>query len=79
MGIEALMKLKLRAVGTSTGIVLPKETLQRMNVKQGDALFAVETPDGYLLTPYDAEVEEQVRVGREFMAKYRDAFRALAK
>jgi putative addiction module antidote len=73
------MKLKLRAVGTSTGIVLPKETLQRMNVKQGDTLFAVETPDGYLLTPYDPEVEEQVRVGREFMAKYRDAFRALAK
>jgi putative addiction module antidote len=73
------MKIKLRAVGTSTGIVLPKETLQRMNLKQGDTLFAVETPDGYLLTPYDPEVEEQVRVGREFMAKYRDAFRALAK
>lgn len=73
------MKLKLRAVGTSTGIVLPRETLQRLNVKQGDVLFAVETPDGYLLTPYDPEVEEQVRVGREFMAKYRDAFRALAK
>jgi len=73
------MKIKLRAVGTSTGIVLPKETLLRMNLKQGDTLFAVETPDGYLLTPYDPEVEEQVRVGREFMAKYRDAFRALAK
>lgn len=73
------MKLKLRAVGTSTGIVLPKETLQRMNVKQGDTLFAVETPDGYLLTPFDPEVDEQVRAGREFMAKYRDAFRALAK
>ena len=73
------MKIKLRAVGTSTGIVLPKETLLRMNLKQGDTLFAVEAPDGYLLTPYDPEVEEQVRVGREFMAKYRDAFRALAK
>lgn len=73
------MKLKLRAVGTSTGLVLPKETLQRLNVKRGDTLFAVETPDGYLLTPYDPEVEEQVRLGREFMAKYRDTFRALAK
>jgi len=73
------MRLKLRAVGTSTGIILPKETLRRLNVKEGDSLFAVETPDGYLLTPYDPEVEEQVRVGREFMAKYRDTFRALAK
>lgn len=73
------MKLKLRAVGTSTGLVLPKEALQRMNVKQGDTLFAVETPDGFLLTPFDPEVEEQLRLGREFMNKYRDAFRALAK
>ena len=73
------MRLKLRAVGTSTGIILPKETLRRLNVKEGDSLFAVETPDGYLLTPYDPEVEEQVRVGREFMANYRDTFRALAK
>jgi putative addiction module antidote len=79
MVIGGALKLKLRAVGTSTGIILPKETLQRMNVKEGDSVFAVETPDGYLLTPYDPEVEEQVRVGREFMAKYRDAFRALAK
>ena len=73
------MKLKLRAVGTSTGVVLPKEILVKMNAKQGDTLFAVETPDGFLLTPFDPEVEEQVRLGREFMNKYRDAFRALAK
>ena len=73
------MKLKLRAIGTSTGIVLPKETLTRLKLKRGDSLFAVETPDGYLLTPYDAKVEEQVKLGLEFMAKYRNTFRALAK
>ncbi|MBS1840582.1 MAG: AbrB/MazE/SpoVT family DNA-binding domain-containing protein [Acidobacteria bacterium] len=73
------MKLKLRAVGTSTGIVLPKETLQRMNVKQGDTLFAVETPDGYLLTPYDPELERQLAIGREVMKEHRDTLRALAK
>jgi hypothetical protein len=39
----------------------------------------VETPDGYLLTPYDPEVEEQVRLGLELMAKRRNIFRALAK
>lgn len=73
------MKLKLRAIGTSTGIVLPKETLTRLKLKRGDSLFAVETPDGYLLTPYDAKVDEQVKLGLEFMAKYRNTFRALAK
>jgi len=73
------MKLKLRAVGTSTGLVLPKETLQRLNVKRGDILFAVETPDGYLLTPYDPELERQLVVGREVMKEHRDTLRALAK
>jgi len=73
------MKLKLRAVGTSTGVVLPKEFLHRLNVKKDDSLFAVETPQGYLLTPYDPEVEEQVKLGREIMAKHRDTLRALAK
>ena len=73
------MKLKLRAVGTSTGLVLPKEALHRLKVKKGDTLFAVETPAGYLLTPFDPEVEQQVSLGLEFMAKYRDTFRALAK
>jgi putative addiction module antidote len=73
------MKLKLRAVGTSTGIVLPKEFLKRLKVEKDDQLFAVETPEGYLLTHYDHEVEEQLKIGRKFMRKYRETFRALAK
>jgi hypothetical protein len=59
------MKLKLRAVGTSMGILLPKEMLVRMKVKK-DTLFAVETPEGYLLTPYDQEVQRQLMKGRQF-------------
>ncbi|HUL35359.1 MAG TPA: AbrB/MazE/SpoVT family DNA-binding domain-containing protein [Candidatus Eisenbacteria bacterium] len=73
------MRLKLRRVGTSIGVLLPKPLLQRMQVKEGDTLFAVETPQGFLLTPFDPEVEEQVKLGMEFMAKYRDTFRTLAK
>ena len=71
--------LKLTAVGTSTGAIIPKEMLARLKVRKGDRLFAVETPSGYLLTPYDPAVEEQLRLGREFMAEYRETFHALAK
>jgi putative addiction module antidote len=79
MGIGGFVKLKLRSVGTSTGIILPKELLQRLKVKKDDVLFASETPGGFLLTPFDPEVERQVKLGLEFMDKYRDTFRALAK
>jgi putative addiction module antidote len=73
------MKLKLRSVGTSTGVILPKELLHRLKVKKDDQLFVVETSAGFLLTPYDPEIDEQLEIGRKFMATYRDAFRALAK
>jgi putative addiction module antidote len=73
------VKLKLRSVGTSTGVILPKELLHRLKVRKNDELFAIETPEGYLLTPYDPEVEEQLKLGRELMKEHRETLRALAK
>ncbi len=74
-----MQTLKLTKIGTSTGAVIPKEMLSRLKVKKGDSLFAIETPEGYLLTPYDPEVEEQLKAGRDFVKEYRDTFKALAK
>jgi len=71
--------LKLTAVGTSTGLVIPKEMLNRMKVARGDKLHAIETPEGYILTPYDPAVAEQVEAGRAFMKENREAFKVLAK
>lgn len=74
-----MLALKLIQIGNSVGVVLPKEALSRLKVDKGGQVFAVETPSGYLLTPYDPAVAEQLDSGREFMAEYREAFRALAK
>jgi putative addiction module antidote len=79
MDMEGSVKLKLRSVGTSTGVVLPKEFLHRLKVRKNDELFAIETPEGYLLTPYDPEIEEQLKLGRELMKEHRETLRALAK
>jgi putative addiction module antidote len=73
------VKLKLRSIGTSTGVILPKQLLDRLKLKKDDVLFASETPEGYLLTPYDPEVEEQVKLGLEIMKEHRETLRALAK
>lgn len=71
--------LRLTRIGTSTGAVLPKEMLTRMKVEKGDTLFAIETADGYLVTPFDPAIEQQLKMGREFMKEYRDTFKELAK
>jgi putative addiction module antidote len=71
--------LKLTRHGTSTGVVIPKEMLARLKVSQGDFLFAIQTAEGYLLTPYNPSIEAQVKEGRSFMKANRDVFKALAK
>ena len=71
--------LKLRAVGTSTGVVIPKEMLARLKLRQGDELYAVETADGYLLTPYDPEFDRQLKLAEDIMREDRDVLKALAK
>lgn len=74
-----MTSLKLTKVGTSTGTIIPKEMLARMKVEKGDTLFAIETREGYLITPYDPSLAEQLDAGREFMKDYRETFKALAK
>ena len=71
--------LKLTAVGTSTGVVIPKEMLIRLNVAKGDALYAVETPDGYLLTPYDPAFSEKMDKAEAIIRRYRNTLHALSK
>jgi putative addiction module antidote len=66
-------------MGTSTGVVIPKDMLSRLKVKKGDSLYAIETTDGYVLTPYDPSIEQQLKAGRDFMKQYRETFKALAK
>ncbi len=77
--MNAVLKLSLTTIGNSVGVVLPKEALAKLKLAEGDSVFAVETPSGYLLTPYDPAIEEQLTSGREFMTEYRETFRALAK
>ncbi len=74
-----MVKLKIRAVGSSAGVILPKEALTHLGVREGDELYLVERPDGYELTPYDPNFEEQLESARKGMDLYRNTLRELAK
>lgn len=71
--------LKLIAIGNSTGVVIPKDVLARLRVSRGDQLTLVETPDGYKVQAYDAELDEEMRLAREIMRERRAVLRELAK
>ena len=74
-----MVKLKVTTVGSSAGVILPKDVLTRLRVEKGDTLFLTESPDGFRITSYDPEFEEQMTHARKFMRKRRDALRELAK
>ena len=71
--------LKLTTIGNSTGVVLPKDLLSKLRVQKGDSLYAVETPDGIELTPYDPEFSAQMELAEEIMRRDRDILRKLAQ
>ena len=71
--------LKITQIGNSEGVILPKEVLARLKVAKGDTLFVTDAANGIILTPYDPELEVQLKLGREFMHEYRDTFHQLAK
>jgi putative addiction module antidote len=75
-----MYELKIRAVGSSSGVLLPKELLAELGLKQGDSMFATKGPDGsFRITPFDDGFSEQMKVAEEVASEYRDVFRALAK
>jgi putative addiction module antidote len=76
---EQIVKLKVTTVGSSAGIVLPKEALARLRVAKGDSVFLTEAPDGFRITPYDPGFEEDMALAREVMRRRRDLLRELAK
>ncbi len=71
--------LKIRKIGTSLGVVLPKELLTELGVGEGDTLYPVRTPDGVSLSPYDPEFAEILDDNRDYMRRHRNAMRELAK
>jgi putative addiction module antidote len=71
--------LKLRKIGGSVGVIIPKEELKRMNVNEGDELYGVADERGLYLTPLDPEFSRKVKAYERTRKRYRNALNELAK
>ncbi|HMD20016.1 MAG TPA: AbrB/MazE/SpoVT family DNA-binding domain-containing protein [Alloacidobacterium sp.] len=71
--------VKITTVGSSVGIVLPKEILAKLRVQKGDSLYITETPDGVQLTPYDEKFVRVMEAADKVMRENRDVLRKLAE
>ncbi len=75
-----VLQLKLRKVGNSVGVVLPKEALTHLDVEEGDTICVTDAADGTLrVSATSPDFARQMKVARDVMRRYRNTFRELAK
>jgi putative addiction module antidote len=73
------IELKVRKIGNSLGVVLPKEVLAHLNVEEGDTMTLTEAQDGVRLTASNPEFAKSMAVFESLNRRYRNALRELAK
>lgn len=75
-----MVELKVRKIGNSLGVVLPKDVINRLHTKDGEPLFLIEAPDGsYRLTSYDPAFEKKMARAEDIISRYRNTLHILAK
>ncbi len=73
-----MQALKIRKIGNSLGLVLPKEVLARLKVEEGDTVYLTDTQDGYRITPMDVNFAKQMAAAEAIMREDRDVLRELS-
>lgn len=76
---DAGRTLKVRRIGNSLGVVLPKDLLAKLRVGEGDELSVSETAEGVALTAADEDTAELMRLAEAVMRKRRRVLKALAQ
>ncbi|CAN5299252.1 hypothetical protein BH24PSE2_BH24PSE2_23360 [soil metagenome] len=71
--------LKIRKLGNSAAVILPKEELERLHVGIGDELALERSDDGLRLSPYDKDFARKVELFERHHRQFRNAHRELAK
>lgn len=73
-------RLRVRKIGNSVGVILPKDVAAHLGVGEGDMLDWYATKDGGIeLRVLDRQVEDLMALAEDIMAENRTVLRALAK
>ncbi len=74
-----MASIKLRKIGNSIGIILPKNIIAELNLKAGDTLEVLEEKDGIKLLANDPDFADWAAAYRKANTKYKNALKQLAK
>lgn len=72
--------IQVRKIGNSLGLILSKDMLARLRLKEGDKLHVVEQTDrGVKFSPYDPKHAKAMAIARRSFSNYAETYKALAK
>jgi len=71
--------LKLRRIGNSTGVILPKDILVAANLEAGDSVTVTVRGNSIKITRATTDYTEAMAAGRAFSSHYARTMRDLAK
>jgi putative addiction module antidote len=72
--------IQIKKIGNSLGLILSKDILSRLKLKEGDKLHIVEqTERGLKLSPYNPNHAKAMEIARRSFRTYADTYKALAK
>ncbi|MFP3542110.1 AbrB/MazE/SpoVT family DNA-binding domain-containing protein [Rhizobium sp. SIMBA_035] len=73
------MNVTIRKIGNSEGIIIPKEMLDGLGVKAGDAMQLRAENGRLTMEPVAEDISEDLEAARHFMEKYKNALKKLAE
>lgn len=74
-----MKKTKIRKIGNSYGVLIPKAMLDRLQVGEGEAVYLVERTDGFEVRVGDPEFERSIAIAGDVLRRYRNTIAELAK
>ena len=74
-----MTSLKIRKIGNSLGVVLPKDLLEKLKAGEGDTLDVTLDTDGFRIEVSEAETDRLMELAEDIIEENRNVLKVLAK
>jgi putative addiction module antidote len=72
-----MVKTKLRKTGNSFSVTLPKAVVENLHLIEGEELNIIQTTEGILLSPFDAEFNDWIKAYEKSNSKFKSTLKKL--
>jgi putative addiction module antidote len=72
-----MLKTKLRKVGSSFSVMLPKSVVENLHLVEGEDLNIIQTTEGILISAFDTEFNDWIKAYEKSNSKFKYTLKKL--